>query len=112
VFIQSNGNVRKLIESRRQKYNRVEPPLDEVFGKNPIEEGDDEKSHLDMFKQARPIKLSVAVQNDLDKYSSHEEPVLGNKNKHIKAVSSDESSLESELSEHSDQSEQEEIPTI
>lgn len=70
-----------------------------------MDEKDDEKSHLDMFKQARPLKLSVAVQNDLDKYSQHEEPVFGNKNKHIKAVSSDESGLESEHSELSDQSE-------
>ena len=52
----------------------------------------EEVSHLDMFKQARPLKLSIAVQNDLEKYAKLEEPAFGNKNAHIKMMSgSDES---------------------
>ena len=89
VFVQSNGNIRKLIESRNSKYGCIEPPLDKVVAKKA--ESSSEVSHLEMFKHDRPMKLRVAVQKDLEKYTQVEEPEFGNKNVHIKVLSSDDS---------------------
>ena len=61
VFVQSNGNIRKLIESRKNKYGCIEPPLEQVNGTKSESTEADGLDHLKMFKRDRPMKLSAAV---------------------------------------------------
>ena len=45
IFIESGGNIKKLVEYRENKYGVVEPPLKAVE-EDPAESGDKEKPEL------------------------------------------------------------------
>ena len=90
-FIQSNGNIKKLVEARKEKFGCIEPPLDEV-GKKPVKEQD--VGHLEMFKKTRPANLKKAVQKDLEQYSERSE--LGNKDLHLSVVNEESAEVDQE----------------